>query len=414
MGTMDGECPNRRVFLSGTAVLSSGRTGISSIWDALGQGKTLPDAEIPADQLLESARLGRAEAAILGRHQLLALAAVEQAWLQAGLPAHRNRLRGEGQRHRLPEIGCLAGSSLGGLDCFARETSDGKEPSPHSLSRWRGNSTEAVVTLRFGLGGSSLSVNAASATGAQLLCLGGNLIRCGMAEALVLVAADTRPEGLLRQAMARNGSMSPNQDDPERGPLSAGRGGMRPREGAGCVILESGAHLRRRGGRGLAEWLAGRAANEAYHLVAPEPGAMALRNLLATTRGDLTRRGGGDRVDWISLHATGTQRFDLVEAEAIRETFCGESPWLTSLKRTTGHCLGAMGLVDAGLIAFGLSEGRLPPWPGNTDPALGLDRMVPPRPPDPRIAIQIGQGMGGTVVVNALGTLRAAVGAMAA
>ena len=411
---MDGGNPDKRVYMTGTAVLSSGAAGVTRIWDALRQGETLPDGEIPTDHLLDLARLSRAEAAILGRHQVLALAVVEQAWFNAGLSPNRNRLRGEGTRWRHPEIGCLAGSSLGGLDCFARETVQDPDPGPHALSRWRGNSTAAVVGLRYGLGGAGLSMNAASATGAQLLCLGGNLIRGGMADALVLVAADTRPDGVLRRAMARNGSMSANQDDPERGPLSSGRGGMRPREGAACVILESGHHLRGRGGHGVAEWLLGRTANEAYHLVAPEPGAATLRDLLAKTRADLWRHGAGERINWISLHATGTPRFDAVEAKAIRETFGDDSPWLTSVKRTTGHCLGAMGLVDASMLASGLSEGRLPPWPRNTDPSLGLDRMAPPIAPDPRVALQIGQGMGGTVVVNALGTLRAAAGVLAA
>lgn len=411
---MNGHDSHQRVYLTGMAALSSGTTGVEAIWHALDQGNALPDSETPVEKLIDLAHLSQAEAAILGRHQLLALAVAEQAWSNAGLSVCRNRLRGEGRRHRHPEFGCLAGSSLGGLDSFAHDVAGGSDPGPHALSRWRGNATATVVGLRFGLGGAGLSLNAASATGAQLLCLGGNLIRCGMAEALVLVAADTRPEGALRRAMGRNGSMSANQQDPDTGPLSAGRSGMRPREGAACLILESGSHLRDRGGRGIAEWLAGKTANEAYHVVAPEPGGCTLRDLIWEIRHDLERGLGRSQVDWISLHATGTPRFDAVEADAIRET-CGEDfPWLSSVKRTTGHCLGAMGLLDASILATGLSEGRLPPWPGNTDPALGLDRLAPARAPDPRIALQIGQGMGGTVVVNALGTLRAATVALAA
>jgi hypothetical protein len=45
--------------------------------------------------------------------------------------------------------------------------------------------------------------------------------------------------------------------------------------------------------------------------------------------------------------------------------------------------------------------GSVPPWPAGVDPALELEKCRPSSPPLPRLAIQIGQGMGGVVVVNA-------------
>jgi hypothetical protein len=51
----------------------------------------------------------------------------------------------------------------------------------------------------------------------------------------------------------------------------------------------------------------------------------------------------------------------------------------------------------------GFRRGEVPRWPANTDPALALDSSRPPIPPSPDSALLIGQGMGGTVVVNLLG-----------
>jgi 3-oxoacyl-(acyl-carrier-protein) synthase len=81
-------------------------------------------------------------------------------------------------------------------------------------------------------------------------------------------------------------------------------------------------------------------------------------------------------------------------------------PWISALKRTTGHALAASGLLEASLIAEGLRARAVPSWPSEIDPALGLPNF-PPHGGEvkPKLAVQIGQGMGGTVVVNLLGAV---------
>ena len=149
----------------------------------------------------------------------------------------------------------------------------------------------------------------------------------------------------------------------------------------------------------LATWLGGDQASEAYHLLAPEPAGQTLEELI---RLSLTRL--GDRpVDWISLHATGTRAFDVVEVDVLHRCFPERLPWLSAFKRITGHALGASGLVETVLLVEGLRRGQRPPWPQPTDPSLKLS--VKNRPDRlPQTALQISQGMGGVVVVNALGT----------
>jgi 3-oxoacyl-[acyl-carrier-protein] synthase II len=359
-------------------------------------GGRLPESEV----LAEAAGLDSGDAAILSRHQLLALAVTESAWKAAGLSSRRNRLRGEGAKHRLPAIGCVSGSSLGGLVAMEEDVAASGKFSPYSISRWRGNAIAAAATVRYGLGGADFSLNAASATGAQILYLAASLVASGMLDAVVAVAADAAVSPALKSAMDRGGSVTQNS---ECRPLSAGRSGMLPAEGAACVILESANHAAMRGATPLAEWLEGGCANEARHLMAPDPEARVLEELLAGTKNQaLQRDGGGLPVDWISLHATGTPRFDAAEVSCVRRVFGDQLPWISAMKRTTGHALAASGLLEASLLAEGLRIGKLPAWPGNIDPAFDLPEN-PPRPSQsPSTAVQIGQGMGGTVVVNLL------------
>jgi len=284
------------------------------------------------------------------------------------------------------------------------EMGSAKKFSPYSISRWRSNAISAVTTVRYGLGGPDFSLNAASATGAQILYLAGSLVASGMADLIVAVAADSEVTPVVRSAMERNRSVSSNVDCR---PLSAGRSGMAPVEGAACVILESEAHARRRGASPMAEWISGELANEACHLMAPAPDARVLEELLHRVRVcAVDRRGEGSEVDWISLHATGTPRFDAAEVGCLHRVFGTSLPWISALKRTTGHALAASGLLEASLVAEGLRVCAVPSWPSDIDPALGLpDLPFHSAAVEPKLAVQIGQGMGGTVVVNLLGAV---------
>ncbi len=382
------------VWVTGTGILIQDEVCIDSLWN-----RVLDDTRIPAGMLDRGALealvdVDCGDARILGRHQLLAMAVTEMAWRQARLDPRRNRLRGQSSKVRRPRFGCFSGTSTGELACLLEELN--QRPLPYSLGRWRGNSIGASTSIRFGLGGGEYSLNAASATGAQALQLAGSLIAAGVLDAAVVVSADPTPPARLMEAMNANGSVSEHGTG---GPLQSGRDGMTPVEGAACIILESAAHATGRGASALAEWLGGDQASEAYHLLAPEPVGSTLEEMIRLGLDRLGQR----PVDWISLHATGTRAFDVVEVDVVRRRFPEPLPWLSAFKRITGHALGASGMVDAVLVVEGLRRGQLPPWPHPIDPALKLHPRTRPEPP-PRTAMQISQGMGGVVVVNLLGT----------
>ena len=226
------------------------------------------------------------------------------------------------------------------------------------------------------------------------------MIRGGMSDLVVAVAADPYPSELVGNALGRNGSVA---KDAGSAPLSPERSGMIPSEGAACLILESESHVAKRGALPLAEWLGGDCLNEAYHLQAPDPDGAVLENLMKDVLG---RYLPSSLPDWVSLHATGTPRYDSVEAKVIQRLFGERMPWISAFKGITGHALSASGLLEAALLVEGLRRGELPALPRGVDESLGLSLPEGSNPPAPKTALQIAQGMGGDVVVNLLGAAR--------
>lgn len=389
----------RRVFVTGAGLLSGEAGDPGELWSHVMAGRKVPGA-IPSDtQLSQGIGLPAGDSAILARHQILALAAVDDAWRSADLVETRNRLRGEGEKIGHPGFGCVGGSSLGGLVAMEHEIAERGDArfSPYALSRWRGNSVTAAAALRHGLRGPVISLNAASATGAQCLWMAGSLVRGGLAEAIVAVAADPVPSPLVGAAMGRNGSVSTKASSL---PLSGERSGMTPSEGAACLILESEAHALARRAKPLAEWLGGGCLNEACHLQAPDPKGSGLKQLIRQLLSE--RSCSVEDIDWISLHATGTNRYDAIEAAVISSVFGERLPWISAFKRTTGHALSASGLIEGVLLVEGISRGEVPPLPHSIDHAFGLKLPGASEGRSPSIALQIGQGMGGDLVVNLL------------
>jgi 3-oxoacyl-[acyl-carrier-protein] synthase II len=172
---------------------------------------------------------------------------------------------------------------------------------------------------------------------------------------------------------------------------------MVPREAAGCLVLEHCQRAQARGAGVLAELHNSVSGCEAHHLVAPLPGQALSHQLLQRLRREDNR--AQTPIDWLCLHATGTPRFDREEVAFVNEAFA-TLPWISALKRSLGHGLGAAGVVEAALIVEGLRCGEVPPWPAEIDPALGLPRQPAGGPPIPERALQLASGMGGVVVMN--------------
>jgi 3-oxoacyl-(acyl-carrier-protein) synthase len=283
----------------------------------------------------------------LSRHQILALAVVEQAW--------KTRV--------FHPIGTACEEKAGSTACHASAASAGVrwagsrpwrriQPlpgklSPYSISRWRGNAVAAAVTVRYGLGGADFLFECRLGHRRTDFLIAGTLIACGLLDAVVAVGVDAALPPVLQSAMNRGGSVKKATGGR---PLSADRSGMLPAEGAACLILESERHAASRGAAPIAEWLGGDCANEARHLMAPDPEAHVLGSCSPPQKRDRSQASGlafpPRRREQTRSHAT--------EVACIRRVFGEKLPWISAMKRTTGHALAASGLLEASLLAEGL------------------------------------------------------------
>lgn len=387
------------VVVTGASSVTAGLHEREQLWRAVCCDELLPPITLGAERLCQLAGLSQGEAGILSRQQQLGLAAAELAWREARLPPERQLLRGE-QPNRLDapwrlKAGVVAASALGDLSSFLIESDQsGFRPRPTSLSRWRGNALGAAIAVRFGLQGDQFNLNAASSSGAQAIALGSRLLNAGLLDLVLVVGAEPALPLQLVEANRRSGALATAGASQ---PLSPQRSGMVPREAAACLVLEHSEQAQKRGAHVLAELRGSVSGCEAHHLVAPLTG-QALSHLL------LKRLLDGDvepnePIDWLCLHATGTPRFDREEVNFVTQAFPA-LPWISALKRSLGHGLGAAGVSEAALIVEGLRRSELPPWPNQIDPTLGLPVTPPSAPVAPHRVLQLASGMGGVVVMN--------------
>jgi 3-oxoacyl-[acyl-carrier-protein] synthase-1/3-oxoacyl-[acyl-carrier-protein] synthase II len=157
-------------------------------------------------------------------------------------------------------------------------------------------------------------------------------------------------------------------------PFAKNRAGLNLGEGAGVVVLEKNASLKKRGGAAIG-WLRGYgSASDGYHPTAPHPEAKGLIRAVQTAMNDA--RVGEDDIHFINGHGTGTRANDQVETIGLHALHLDQSP-LVSTKGATGHTLGGAGGIEAVFTLQALREQFSPGTIGTIgtstiDPTLAL------------------------------------------
>mgnify|MGYP000844313897 FL=1 len=151
-------------------------------------------------------------------------------------------------------------------------------------------------------------------------------------------------------------------------PFDVAHSGLVLGEGAATLILERRAHAEHRGRRALATVLSGASALHCTRQTQPSPEAE--RYVMQ----EALRRAGLDpgTVDLVSTHGTGTPAGDEAEAEAIRDVFDGEGPWIAATKAVLGHCLGAASALAAVACVLQIQEQTVFPSANLTQPLIPL------------------------------------------
>jgi 3-oxoacyl-[acyl-carrier-protein] synthase II len=196
-------------------------------------------------------------------------------------------------------------------------------------------------------------------------------------------------------------AMTTRNDDPHAAsrPFDVDRDGFVLSNGAGCVVLEELEFAKSRGARIYAELIGFGMSGDAYHITLPPADGEGARKCMAAAIRDA--RIDPSDVDYLNAHGTSTPAGDIGETVGIRRAFgaAADKLLVSSTKSTTGHMLGAAGVVEAIFSVLAIRHQLVPPTVNleNQDPACDLD-YVPNTPRDARVRTVMSNsfGFGGT------------------
>jgi 3-oxoacyl-[acyl-carrier-protein] synthase II len=377
---------SRRVVVTGLGLVTPVGTDVASTWNGLLAG-TPGAAEITKfDPQKLSVRfacevkgfdplqyMDRKEARRYDLFAQFALAAANQAVTQAGLEGH------------FPDpdrTGVVIGTGIGGMqtyedNCMLYLTKGPDRVSPFFVPMFIPDIAAGLVSIRYGLKGPNFATVSACASSAHAIGESYNLIRQGIADAMVTGGAEAAITGLTVAAFANMKALSTRNDSPATAsrPFDLDRDGFVLGDGGAVIVLESLDHAERRGARILGELLGYGLSGDAYHITAPaehgEGAQRAMRACLEDGRID------PKDVGYINAHGTSTPQGDVAETEAVKAVFGEHARSLVfgSTKSMTGHLLGAAGALEFGVSLLVATCGVIPPTINQftPDPECDLD-----------------------------------------
>ena len=303
-------------------------------------------------------------------------------------------------------IGIAMGAGIGGIktieDNHDKMIAGGvRRISPFFIPGSIINMTSGIVSILRHIKGPNISIVTACATSSHCIGLAGRCIEHGDADVMLAGGSEHSTTALAMGGFCSARAMSTRNDDPAAAsrPFDVDRDGFVLSNGAGCVVLEELEHAKARGATIYAELVGFGMSGDAYHItLPPADGDGARRAMLAAIKD-----AGIDAADiqYANAHGTSTPAGDIGESIGIRRAFGAAADTLavSSTKSTTGHLLGAAGVVEAIFCIKAIREQVLPPTINleNQDPACDLD-YVPNEARDAKVqtAISNSFGFGGT------------------
>lgn len=385
----------RRVVITGLGAVTPSGIGVPELWSAVVHGRSAitqlegPEFDDLAVRIGGQVRgfdvstvLDRSLAKRLSPVQHWAIAAADEALAQAGVDAAAisggagaGAAVGDsrGAAGALPwdaeRVAVIAATGSGPIDAMQSATrvldERGPRAVPLTLSiHGAPDSAAALLSQRYGIRGPAQGVSATCASGAVGLGDGLRRIRHGYADAVLVVGMEDCLNGVNLSSNANMRALAAGYEDaPDTAsrPFDRARSGFVMSQGAAAILIESEEHALARGADVLAMLAGFGSASDAHHPTAPHPdgrgAAQAVRECLADAGV------GPEAVDHINAHGTGTPAGDAAELLAL-EAALGEHARRTPIsatKSSTGHLLGAGGVVEAIISVMALRQRLLPP-----------------------------------------------------
>lgn len=318
-----------------------------------------------------------------------AYVAAQQALTDSGLP-----------QESYPSTGLVLATAMGGVSSLAQaqeKFSAGGKVGPRVVPMTIGNIAAAQIAIAHKIQGPTFTVSTACSAGGDGVMTGAMLLRAGEAEAVLVVGGESALTPVIVSSLARAKALTRNPDGQTAcRPFDAQRDGFVIGEGGGAILLETEAHAKARGAKVYARLAGWGNTGDAHHVTAPCPdgaGAAACMKKALAKAGLVP-----EDIDYINAHGTSTPVGDIAETMAAKAVFGSAVPPMSSTKSSTGHMMGAGGIVELIACVLSIRDGVLPATLHLThpDPACDLD-YVPntPRQASVKAAMSNSLGFGG-------------------
>ncbi len=332
-----------KVLISGIGVISAIGSDVSENLHSLKNGESgvgairflktnhkLPACEVKMTNEELAAAIGLSSAEGYSRTTLLAMKAAKEAVENSGIATG--------------SAGFISANTVGGMDrselAYEQVAADQEQIDFSPFTTHECADSTRKVAAFLGLKGYQATISTACSSSANAIILAAKMIEQGMADVMVAGGVDA----LTKFTLNGFNSLMILDSEPCR-PFDDTRKGLNLGEGAGFVVLESEAHLRKRGGKALAQLSGFANTNDAFHQTAssPEGEGAFLAMTQALKRANITP----EDISYVNVHGTGTSNNDASESQAMLRIFDQNIPLFSSTKAFTGHTLGAAGGIEA-------------------------------------------------------------------
>jgi 3-oxoacyl-[acyl-carrier-protein] synthase II len=396
----------QRVVVTGLGLVTPVGNDVDSTWQALLEGKSGAAPITKFDASNQQVRfacevkgfdplqyIDRKEARRYDLFAQFALAAAHQAITHAGL---------DGRFPSPDRTGVVIGSGIGGMQTYEENcrlfvTKGPDRVSPFFVPMFIPDIAAGLVSIRYGLKGPNFATVSACASSAHAIGESLNLIRQGVADAMITGGSEAAITGLTVAAFANMKALSTRNDSPETAsrPFDRDRDGFVLGDGGAIVVLESLEHAESRGARILGEVLGYGLSADAYHITSPAEGGegaqRAMRSALDDGRIDIKD------VGYINAHGTSTPQGDIAETRAVKAVFGEQANQLVfgSTKSMTGHLLGGAGALEFAVSLLSSACGVIPPTINQftPDPECDLD-SAPNRKVERKVDVALSNSFG--------------------
>ena len=346
------------IYITGAGVVSAIGVGKQETLDALLAGRTgvrkmkylssnhndLPVGEVPLSNEEMVQELGIADSLFHTRSALMGRLALREALEEA-------KLEGE----TLRDVHFISATTVGGMD--RRETYYEQEKvCNHNyaiIATHNCGSCTEMIAGAFGEFASLSTASTACSSATNAIITGANMLRCGLAEIVVVGGTECLTKFHLN---GFNALMI--LDAQQCRPFDRDRAGLNLGEGAAYLVMETEASMKKRGAKPLCVLSGYGNACDAFHQTASsEDGEGAF---LAMEEALQLAEMKPEDIQYINAHGTGTPNNDESESHAIQRVFGDHLPPVSSTKSFTGHTTSASGSIEAVFCILALQHQFLP------------------------------------------------------